>query len=299
MSSVLLETLALAGIYALVTLSLNFQYGLTGLLNFGQGFLFALGGYTIAVFYFHGWPLWLAIVLTPVVGFLGGLLLALPAQRLNSHYWALMSLGVAELLLGIMRDGDSIAGGTLGTYGIPRLEPAVLLPIVAVLIILVAVAFERVRRGQFGRLMRVTREDPVLLAALGRSQQRIQRLVLGIGGVVAASGGGLLAFWLTLIAPDVFGLDQVVVVWAMMILGGCGNMLGAVVGALLFEAIFLGTTYIPEFWFLNSERTALLQLLIVGLAIVLVLLLRPEGAFPERKVRHLPKHRPQGAGDAA
>ncbi len=287
MSQLLLDTLVLAAVYAVVTLSLTFQYGLTGLLNFGQGFLFAVGGYAVAVCYFHDWPMWIGIVGAPVVGAIGGLLLALPAKRLNSHYWALMTLGVAELFLGVMRDEDAIAGGALGVYGIPAQSAGALLAIATAVIVVVIFVFERVRRSQFGRMMRLAREDPLLLSALGRDPFTVQAIVLSAGGAVAATGGALLAFWFTLIAPDVFTLDQVVVVWAMMIIGGRGNVYGAVLGALLFEAIFLGTTYIPEFWILDSESTALLQSFIVGLALVLVLMLRPEGALPERKVRHL------------
>jgi branched-chain amino acid transport system permease protein len=291
MSRVILDTLVLAAIYGIVSLSLTFQYGLTGLLNFGQGFLFAVGGYAVAVAYFHEWPIWLGIAAAPVVGAVGGLVLALPARRLNSHYWALMTLGVAELFLGVMRDEDGIAGGALGVYGIPAQEPGTLLAIAAVLIAASVFVFDRVRRSQLGRLMRIAREDEMLLGALGRDPFRVQLVALVVGGAVAALGGALLAFWLTLIAPDVFTLDQVVVVWAMMIIGGRGNAIGALFGALLFEAIFLGTTYIPEFWILDSENTALLQTFIVGLALVLVLMLRPEGALPERTVRHLERRR--------
>jgi branched-chain amino acid transport system permease protein len=296
MSQVLLDTLVLAAVYAVASLSLTFQYGLSGLLNFGQGFLFAVGGYSVAVCYFHEWPIWIGVVGAPFVGAIGGLLLALPAKRLNSHYWALMTLGVAELFLGVMRDEDAIAGGALGVYGIPAQSAGTLLAIAGAVIVVTIVVFDRVRRSQFGRLMRIAREDELLLGALGRDPFRVQLVVMSVGGAVAAMGGALLAFWLTLIAPDVFTLDQVVVIWAMMIIGGRGNMYGAVVGAVLFEAIFLGTTYIPEFWILDSENTALLQSFIVGLGLVLVLMLRPEGALPERKVRHL---RGRGAPRAA
>ena len=285
MSGVFLETLSLAGIYALLSLSLNLQYGLTGLLNFGQGFLFAAGGYAVGVVYFHHWPSWIGVVAAPFVGALGGVLLAIPSRRLDDHYWALMTLAAAELFLGIMNNEDGIAGGPLGAYGIPRLDATRLLPILAGLITVVIFAFERLRRSQFGRVIRVAREDEVLLAAIGRDAFRFRLIVLAIGGAVAAVGGVTMAYWLTLVSPDVFSLDQTVVVWAMMIVGGRGNNYGAVVGALLLEGIFLGTRYIPNFAFFGAEHTALLRIMIVGLSLVLVLMFRREGSVPERKVR--------------
>jgi branched-chain amino acid transport system permease protein len=287
MSDVILETLVLAAAYGIVSLSLNLQYGLTGLLNFGQGFLFAVGGYTVAVCYFHGWPGWIGVVAAPFAGALGGILLALPARRLESHYWALLTLGVAELFLAVMGDEDKIAGGALGTFGIPRIEPALLLLISGAVIAVVIAIFERMRRSQFGRLMRIQREDELLLAALGRDPFRLQLVVMAVGGAVAALGGVVLAFWLTLIAPTVFDLNQAVIVWAMMIVGGRGNNYGAIVGAVAMEAVFFGTTRLPEFWVFDSENTALLQTVIVGVALVLMLMFRPQGLLPERKVRHL------------
>src|SRR3989337_3828758 len=90
------------------------------------------------------------------------------------------------------------------------------------------------------------REDPMLLAAIGRDLFRFRLSVLMIGGAVAVSGGVALAYWLTIVAPPVFSLDQTVIVWAMMIVGGRGNNYGSLVGALLLEAIFIGTRFIAD-----------------------------------------------------
>lgn len=289
MSSVVLETLTLAAIYGLLVLSLNLQYGLTGLLNFGQSFFFAVGGYTVGVFYFHGWPVWIGIVLAPLMGAIAGLVLALPAKRLDDHYWALMTLGVAELFLAVMNNERGIAGGDLGTYGIPRLEPKTLLPIFVAIIVVVYFAFERIRKSQFGRLIRIAREDQTLLAAIGRDLFGFQLRVLMLGGAVGSLGGVGIAYWLTVVAPDVFALDQTVIIWAMMIIGGRGNMLGALFGAVLLESIFIGTRFMPDFGgFLAGEDFALLRILIVGLLLVFVLMFRTEGALRERKVRYAP-----------
>lgn len=288
MTNLMLETATLAAIYGVLTLSLNLQYGLTGLLNFGQSFFFALGGYTVGVMYFHDWPAWIGVMGAPFVGALGGLLLALPARRLDNHYWALMTLGVAELFLAIMNNERGIAGGDLGTFGIPRMEAATLLPIMAVVVAVIVVAFEVIRRSQFGRIIRVAREDHILLAAIGRNPFRFQIPVLMLGGAVGAIAGVAITYWLTLVSSDIFSLDQTVIVWAMLIVGGRGNNFGAILGAFLLEGIFIGTRFMPDVGPITGEDYALLRILIVGVALVLVLMFRTEGALPERRVRHAP-----------
>lgn len=289
MSSVLVEAVTLAAIYGLLTLSLNLQYGLTGLLNFGMSFFFAVGGYAVGTVYFHHWPAWYGIAAAPIAGAIAGIALAIPAKRLNDHFWALMTLGVAALFLAIMNNEPAIAGGDLGAYGIPRVDAPKLLGILAGVIGVVVFAFERIRRSQFGRVIRVAREDPILLAAIGRDLFKFQTTVLVIGGVVAAIGGIALAYWLTIVAPPVFSLDQTIIVWAMMIVGGRGNNYGALIGALLLQFIFIGTRFLPSFGgLLTPTDFALLRILIVGAALVLVLMVRPQGIVPESKVRYAP-----------
>lgn len=285
MTTVLLQALTLAGIYGILSLSLNLQYGLTGLLNFGQILFMAVGAYTVAVFHFHGWPIWMGALVALPVGALTGLVLALPLKRLDDHSWALMTLAVAELFLAVVNNEPEIAGGTFGTRGIPRVEAEVLLPILVVVIAVVIYVFERIRRSQMGRTMRVAREDPVLLATVARNVFRLQTVVLVVGGVVGAISGVAMAHWLTFVSPDVFSLYETMIVWAMLIIGGRGNNYGAVFGAVLLQGIFTGTRYIPDIAFLTSEDFAILRSVLVGLLLVVVLILRPEGAIPERKVR--------------
>ena len=285
MSEYLVQVATVATIYSILALSLNFQYGLTGLLNFGQSFFFALGGYAVGVVYVHAWPAWIGLVAAPFVGALGGLLLALPARRLDDHYWALMTLGVAELFLAIVNNEASIAGGDLGTYGIPPIGSGTLLPLMGGITLLIFAAFELIRRSQFGRVIRTIREDPVLVAALGRSAFRFRAIVLALSGAVGATAGVALAYWLTLVASDVFSLEQTVLVWAMVIIGGRGNNLGAIVGAFAVQAIYVGSQFMPESAPIAGEDLALLRVFIIGAAMVLVLLFRNEGLIPERKVR--------------
>jgi branched-chain amino acid transport system permease protein len=107
-----------------------------------------------------------------------------------------------------------------------------------------------------------------------------------LGGGVAALAGVALAFWLTVVGSTVFSLDQTVLAWAMLIIGGRGNNFGALVGALFVQAIYTGTRFLPAFGPFSGEDFALLRIFLIGFIFVVVLIFRVDGAFPERRVRH-------------
>jgi branched-chain amino acid transport system permease protein len=282
-----LENLAPAEMLALLALSLNLQYGTTGLLNFGQGFFYALGGYSVGVVYFHHWPGWLGIVAAPLVGALGGVCLALATGRLTGDFWALMTLGVSALFVAVVSNVGGLAGGQLGSFGIPRASAGTLDIVLGVVIVITFLAFERIRRSQYGRLLRVAREDPVLVGALGRSILRLRTTALAVGGATAAIAGVALAYWLSVVAPTVFTLDQTLLVWTAMILGGRGNNLGAIAGGLAMSSIVTYVPYLPGYDRLFSvENQGPVQLIIEAGILVGVLMLRREGLLPEWRVRH-------------
>jgi ABC-type branched-subunit amino acid transport system permease subunit len=285
--SLFVENLAPALILALLALSLNLQYGVTGLLNFGQGFFYALGGYTVGVVYFHHWPGWIAVVGGPIVGAIGGLLLAAGAIRLTGDFWALMTLGVAALFVAVVTNWGSLAGGVLGSYEIPRANIGRLDVYLGITIVVCFLLFERIRRSQLGRLLRIAREDPVLVAALGRNVLFLRAKVLALGGAVAAIAGVALAYWLSVIAPTVFTLDQTILVWTALILGGRGNNLGAIVGGLAMESLVTYLPYLPGFdSVVSNTNWGPAQLIIEAAILVGFLMVRREGILPEWRVLH-------------
>ncbi len=286
MNELIVQTLTVTAIYALVTLSLNLQYGLTGLVNFGQSLLFAVGAFTVAIGHMHGWPVWLGIVLGPIVGAITGVLIAIPARRLGEHFWGLLTIGVAELFLAVMTNEKAIAGGTHGTRGIPPISAQQLLPILVVIIAVVIYGLERIRRSQFGRVIRTIREDQVLARAIGRDVFQFQAAVMAIGGAVAGLAGVAFAHWFTFISPDVFTMSVTLDVWAMMIIGGRANNYGTLFGAALLEGVFVGSRFLSVFSFIPGESWAILRAVLTGLSLVVVLMFRQQGVIPERKCRY-------------
>jgi branched-chain amino acid transport system permease protein len=281
----LVHTSIIIGVFALLALSLNLQYGLTGLLNFGQIGLFATGAFAVAVAHRHGWPVWLGLLLAPVAGALMGMLMSAPVRRLKQEFWAFLTLGVSEIFLAVMDTEDWIAGGVVGTRGIPRIVPSetMLLVIIVAVIVVVLAAFERIQRSQFGRVLRTIREDETLAATLGRDIFRYQIRVMAIGGLVAGLAGALYAHYISYVDTMPFELTETFFIWTMLVIGGVGNNYGVIFGALLLQGLFVGTRFFPDVVPLSSESFALLRSVIVGGGLVLFIMFRPNGTFPERK----------------
>jgi branched-chain amino acid transport system permease protein len=282
-SQVAQVTLIFVGIYGLLALSLNLQYGLTGLLNFGQVIFFAFGGYAVAIAYNHGLPDWAGIVGGLVAGAGLGVLMALPSRRLAEEFWALLSLGVAAFFIIIVTNVSWLADGSLGVYGISLWPTPIIFIVLAVTLTVLTVATELARKVQFGRVIRGIRDDPLLIQSLGRSVLRFRIAVLGISGAIGALGGIVYAHWITYINPDAFGLTVTLLVFTMMLLGGSGNTYGVLVGTLLMELLSVGLQYLP-FQSLTGGDLALLQQAIYAVALMLLLMFRRQGLIPERTV---------------
>jgi branched-chain amino acid transport system permease protein len=285
MSQVVQLTLIFGGIYALLALSLNLQYGLTGLLNFGQVIFFAFGGYAVAIAYYHGLPQWAGIAGGLVAGALLGVLMALPSRRLADEFWALLSLGVAAFFVIIVTNVSWLANGSLGVYGITLWPAPLIFGVLGATVALLTAATELARRLQFGRIIRGIRDDPLLVQSLGRSVLRFRIAVLGASGVIGALGGIVYAHWITYINPDAFGLSVTLLIFTMVLLGGSGNTYGVLLGTLLMELLSVGLQYLP-FESLTGGDLALLQQVIYALVLILLLMFRRQGLLPERAVTY-------------
>jgi branched-chain amino acid transport system permease protein len=130
------------------------------------------------------------------------------------------------------------------------------------------------------------REDPLLVRTYGRDIAYYQLMVMVLGGASGAIAGAALAHAVTFIAPDAFPLHETLLVWIMLIVGGLGNRLGAIAGALIVQGSFALSRLAPTIASLSAEQTSLLRLMIVSVIFIVVLLVRPQGVLPERPVRH-------------
>jgi len=277
--------------YSLLTLSLNLQYGLTGLVNFGMMLFFAIGSYSSAVVVFHDLPLWMIPLIAVGAGSLAALIVSLPARRMRQDYWALITFSAQEVFRLVMLNEDKIAGGSIGTMGIPRVitNPRIFMIILLIILLIAYLVAERIHRSGFGRILRTIREDEVFAATMGRNVYSFQLRIMIIGAIFAGIAGIAYAHYVTFINPEAFMPVETFFIWTMLILGGTGNNLGAIIGATLLQSLSISTRFITQYTGLPGEIAGNLRIIIFGLLLILFVLFRQQGILPEKKLVYKPK----------
>jgi branched-chain amino acid transport system permease protein len=281
----------LVGIRALLTLGLNVQWGLTGLVNLGIIAFFAVGAYTSALLTVAGTPLALAWSLAIVLASAAGAGLATIALRLREDYLAIVTLGFAEVLRLFLLNEAWLTRGANGVTAIPRPLHArfaahydlFYLALVVGAVVLVYLALERVRRSPFGRVLRAIREDEVVATVAGKPvfSFRVQAFALGAG--VAGLAGILFAHYLAYVEPNMFLPQESLFVWLALILGGSGNNRGALLGSAALLGLLEGSRFAKDVIpFLTGVRLAAAQQILVGVVLVVLMIRRPEGLLPEK-----------------
>jgi len=276
--------LTLVGVRALLTLGLNVQWGLTGLVNLGAVAFFAVGAYTSALLAVGGVSLLLAWPAGIALAAAAGAALALVALRLREDYLAIVTLGFAEVLRLFLLNEAWLTRGANGVTGIPRpLHGWSYLILVLAAVGLVYAALERMRRSPFGRVLRAIREDEVVAAVAGKPVFRFKVQAFAIGAGVAGLAGVLFAHYLAYIEPNMFLPQESLYVWLALILGGSGNNRGALLGSLVLLGLLEGSRFAKDVIpFLTGVRLAAAQQILVGVVLVTMMIRRPEGLLPEK-----------------
>jgi branched-chain amino acid transport system permease protein len=292
---------AVAGIYAIFTLGLQVNIGFTGILNFGQAGFMALGAYAMAILVVraHVSPV-LALALATAIAVAGGLLVGLPSLRLKGDYFAIVTLAAAQIVVVVAQNARGLTGGNNGISGFDGgwvdLQRSILdalegvglgeqyaLPLFLVVWATFAVVLGVVLALQhtpWGRVLRAIREDEDAAAALGKNILAYKLQSLGIAGAVGALAGYLLALNISLVYPSSFDADFTFIGMAILVLGGLGSYLGVAVGAVALWTVLEATRFVDLP--LASDKVAALRLLIVGVVLILLATLRPQGLLGKR-----------------
>ncbi|XEU24650.1 branched-chain amino acid ABC transporter permease [Tistrella mobilis] len=291
------------GIYAIVCLALNVQWGLSGQFNFGIVAFYALGAYTSAILtgpdsggtYLGGFglPLPIGLIGGMIVAGLLGLFIGLVCLNLRADYLAIATIGIAEIVRLFLKNEAWLTNGVRGIPGIPRpffdsgyFELAYL-ALVLVLVVLVYLAIERARKAPWGRVLRAIRENEDTAAAAGKDVVgfRIQAFVFG--AAIMGLAGGLYAHFIGFISSEAF-MPEVgtFLIWVMLIAGGSGNNKGAILGALVIWIIWSGSEFIISQVLPASLTTqaGALRLLLIGVLLQVILLTRPAGLLSEERL---------------
>jgi len=291
MTAYLIAIAILVGIRALLTLGLNVQWGLTGLVNLGVVAFFAIGAYASALLAVGGAPLAAAWPAAVALAALAGAGLALVALRLREDYLAIVTLGFSEVLRLFLLNETWLTRGANGVTAIPRPLHArfgghydlFYLGLVLAAVALVYASLERLRRAPFGRVLRAIREDETVAAVAGKPvfQFKVQAFALGAG--IAGLAGILFAHYLAYVEPNMFLPQESLFVWLALILGGSGNNRGALLGSAVLLGLLEGSRFVKDMIpFLTGVRLAAAQQILVGVVLVVLMIRRPEGLLPEK-----------------
>jgi branched-chain amino acid transport system permease protein len=280
-------------IYMLLTIGLNLQYGYTGLINFGVVAFFAIGAYTSALLTLHGWALPPAFVVAIIVAALVAYPIGLLSLRLSDDYLAVVTLGFSEVVRLAIQEEKWLTHGVQGLPGIPRMFQSLgigeyaELATLAVLILcnLAAIGLMvHLVRTPYGRLIQAIRDDEVAVEAIGKDPRRLKVQVFMLGAGLAGLGGAFYAHFITYLSPDQFLPLVTFYVWIAMIIGGTGRTTGAVAGSLILMVFLEGSRFARD-WIpgVSEVQMASVRLAMVGLALILFTIYRPQGMMGSRQ----------------
>lgn len=288
-----LDIIVFIGIFAIVALSLNLEYGFTGLGNFGKVAFFLAGAYTYAILMERtGIPFYLSLIIAMLVSAGIGLLVALPTLRLREDYLAIVTLAIGEILRLIVKTEDWLAHGVWGITVPPAISwsgaSVIVMRIVNVglvyfCLILCFIIVQLMTRSPYGRVLRAIREDEVAAETLGKNRVKYKAQVFMLGSALAGLGGGLYAQYMQFIDPYMFMPMVTFTVWMMVIVGGPANNWGVLLGAVLVILFERGARMIKDYLLLPVDPINL-QYILFGVLVIFVLAYRPQGLFKERQL---------------
>ncbi len=284
--SYLSDVLDMVGLYILMGLGLNIVVGFAGLLDLGYVAFFAIGAYTTGVLTSTSplgvahLPFWIAAVISVLAAMTAGILLGIPVLRMRGDYLAIVTLGFGEIIR-ILALSDWLKpyiGGAQGILQIPQpsigsfvfLKPQHFYYLILAGIALAWFVAVRLRDSRLGRAWMAMREDEDVAEAMGINLVNTKLTAFAFGASFSGLSGAIFAAKVGSIFPHSFNLLISINVLSLIIVGGIGSLPGVVVGSLLLVGL-------PEL----LREFAEYRLLMYGIALIAMMLLKPEGFWPE------------------
>jgi len=282
---------------AILALALNFQWGLGGMVNFGLTGFYALAAYSSALLMLKaGANTFFATVgAIIVVALVCGLVALVTLRVAEEDYFAIVTLGVGEMLRLVVLNEDWLTKGALGLTGIPRplgdlvppeLYPYFLLGLSLALLLGVLAFLTVIQRSPFGRVVRAVREDDVVAATVGKNVLWARVRIFAIGGGIIGLAGSLHSFYYQYIDPTQF--TNIVLAYAFMavIAGGRGAHRGAILGAAAVMVLLEGSRFLKDaIPALDSDQLAAIRIIIIGAGLIALLIWRPQVFLREYRLK--------------
>jgi len=270
----LLQLVNLGLISLIVVVGLNYITGYCGQINFGQAAFWGIGAYVTALATMNGISFWFALPLAAVATGLCSLLLGIPTLKLRAYYLAMATIGFGEIVQLVLIHWEPVTGGTSGLRGVPgvsigghlisgNLEHYYFLLLWCVLALGLAL---RVRASKLGRAMIALRDSEIAAEVAGVDTVRIKMLAFAMSSMYAGVAGGLYVSYVNYVSPDLFSNAQAVLFFTMLVVGGTGSAVGAVLGTALLTALPEALRFLKE-WYL----------VLYGVGVILIIIFIPEG----------------------
>jgi len=317
-------------VFCILAMGLNIVVGYAGLLDLGYVAFFVIGAYGNAFltspnswFVQKGWipeflqSFWPAMAVSWILAAIFGVILGAPTLRLRGDYLAIVTLGFGEIVPDFFTNASTVTNGPQGIGQIAK-PPSIPIPggreiafntvnqanwfwLVLAVGLLSIFMITRLYDSRLGRAWQAIREDEIAAASMGINTVSTKLWAFALGASFSGFAGSLYAGYVRVVYPDQFQFSVSIIILAMVILGGIGNIYGVIAGALIigsFDRILATELTRPLNWAgeriswpplqwlgdwmathnLNSDR-----FLIFGLALVLIMLLRPGGLFPSSR----------------
>lgn len=270
-----LRLLTQAGVYALLVIGYQFIFGHAGAFSLAQGAFFGLGAYATGILSMkNGWGFLATFPLSILLPAALAALVAVPVLRLQTHYFALATLGLAQVALIAAVNWETLTGGANGMFGVPRImlfgarvtTGWPLLFFVWAIVALAGTLAWRLTRGTKALAYRTLRERPLAAASVGLDGGAMRAVAFLLSAAYAGAAGALHAHSLGVVSPEVLDFSVMVACLTMAVVGGRGRIAGAILGAVLL-------VHLPE-WLRGLEHYYLIA---YGAVLLIVVILAPDG----------------------
>jgi branched-chain amino acid transport system permease protein len=250
-------------------------------------------------------PLWIVVPLAALLAGLAGMILGAPTLKLRGDYLAIVTLGFGEIIRIFLNNLDHPVNITNGPKGLNQIDPISIFGLnlgkklmigdfeiasvtlyyylFLALVLVTLVISWRLENSRIGRAWMAIREDEIAARAMGLNTRNLKLLAFGMGATFGGVSGAMFAGVQGFVSPESFSLMESVMIVAMVVLGGLGHLPGVVLGAVLLAALPEVLRYVAgPLQAMTDGRldAAILRQLLIALAMIVIMLMRPKGLWP-------------------
>ncbi|MFZ1684661.1 MAG: branched-chain amino acid ABC transporter permease [Candidatus Zixiibacteriota bacterium] len=280
---------SLVGIYCILNLGLNITIGFTGLLDLGFMAFYALGAYAAALLSIAGVSFWLILPICVAFGGAVRFMIGAPVLRLRGDYLAIVTLAFGEItrlvannMVGVTNGPKGLPGvgdriSEISFFGLIFKEDIQFYYLIFFFVLLSIVVTYRLEHSRIGRALVAIREDELAAELSGINVARVKIIAFTLSGMFGALAGAIYTHWIGFITPEMFTFWESVLLVAMIVVGGMGNIAGVLLGTVLLVGIpevlraSLGTKFVDY------------RMLLFGIAMILVIIFRTQGLLPSKR----------------